>query len=91
MSKENYGPTTHVNIVDNIISGSIRYGIELNWCKDVTIAGNQISESKVADIGIMGRESGSVAMPSMQVRLRSNQLRSAQGVVTGLIEDVERN
>lgn len=91
MSKEKYGPTTHVNIVDNIISGSIRYGIELNWCKDVTIIGNQISESNVADIGIMGGETGSIAMPAMQVRLRSNKLRSALGVVTGLIEDVDGN
>jgi hypothetical protein len=86
LPKDKYGPTMHVNIIDNIISGSMRYGIELNWCRDVYIKGNRIETSKLADIGVIGKRGKNIDMPSSRIQLKDNILKSKTKLVKDLFE-----
>lgn len=89
LPKEKYGPTTHVDIIDNIVSGSMRYGIELNWCRDVYVKGNRIDTSKVADMGIIGKRGKTINMPSADIYLKDNFFNSETKFVSDLFESLE--
>ncbi|EDM29473.1 hypothetical protein LNTAR_17023 [Lentisphaera araneosa HTCC2155] len=86
LPKDKYGPTMHVDIIDNIISGSMRYGIELNWCRDVYIKGNRIETSKLADIGLIGNREKNIDMPCSKVLFKGNVLKSQTKLVKDLFE-----
>ena len=70
------GPTENVQIIDNNISDSAHYGIQIGFVQNVHITENEVRDSGKADIWIGGKKGKLTTYPATQVRLRNNSLHS---------------
>ena len=70
------------------LSGSTNYGILLNWCHDIYVKDNTISNSDIADLGILGLKGKSIEMPASRIHINSNTFESQNQIIKELAIDV---
>ena len=83
-----FGPTSHVEIIDNTVADSFYYGIEIGYAKNVLVSGNTISGSGRADIHILGKAGTLRNYPASDVVLLRNNLNSAIKTITNHVENL---
>ncbi len=83
-----FGPTSHVEIIDNTVKDSNHYGIELGYVRNIFVSGNTIGGSGKADIHIAGKAGTLHQYPARDVVLQSNILQSARKTITNLVKNL---